>query len=410
MNLPTDTSRPTDRPGHHAPDPRADALEALVLPLLKRQTEDIAHRWTERIPDSLLAREEAGRQALQAEARELVESLIAELAGGDGVPEDTLGHGMRFGSTAFVRGASIHHMLKAVDLLVAMTLFAGESALGQIDEDAFVTTGADGVRLSRRLLHRGTQLALAATRGYMDAYAEALRDHLRHLRHDLRNPLGTIKSVLALMDDDSVPLEARGNPSFRAMATRNAKSLEELIALRVGDVAGLLPGIAGQEASVHAIVCAVRRELRTEAQRRGVTISVESDGPHGRLDAGGLELLLRELLLAAFQECESGEELHIGFDRSGEHVALAIACKSGHPVLRDLRVLDRLSTLARRFGATITAGDRMLLSIPLRTGESAPTADLERTVPRDADELRDREARHDVRSTREGHHGQAGAH
>lgn len=317
---------------------------------------------------------------------------------------------MRFGRAAFARGASIHHVLRALDLLLALTLASVESALSQVDEDALLTTAADGVRLSRRLTRRGALLASAAARGFMDAYDEALRDHLRHLRHDLRNPLGTIKSVLALMDDDSVPLEARGNPNFRAMALRNAKSLEELIALRLGDVASLLPTVAGQDVSVHALVSAVCRDLRSEAQRRGVSISIDPDGPYGRLDATGLELLLRELLHATLQECESGERLHLGFDRSAGHAALTISRESGRSVLGDPHALERLNTLAGRLGATITAGDRMLVSIPLRAGEPPPSADLERSVPRDADELRDGETRHDVRGPRESHHRQPGAH
>ena len=358
----------------------------------------------------LLLNREDGWSAAQAdEVHQLVEALIADFAGGDGVSEDTIGHGMRFGSAAFERGVSVHHVLKSLDLLMAMTLFAMESALDRID-DAPTTTAADGVRLSRRLQRRGALLALAVTRGYMQAYTEALRDRFRHLRHDLRNPLGTIKSVLALMDDDSVPLEARRNPRFRDIAARNAKSLEELIALRLDDVTAMLPIVAGKDVSVRAIVCAVRRELRAEAERRGVTISVEQGGPYGRLDAAGLELFLRELLKAAVLECGPGERLQIGFDRSAGHATLVISRESGHSPLRDLRVLERLSTLAGQIGATITAGERMLVSMSLRPSELAPSSERERSVPRDADELSDGEARHDVRGMREGHHGQTGAH
>jgi hypothetical protein len=132
------------------------------------------------------------RDALQlADSHGVVEALITDFARGDNTSEDLIGHGMRFGATAFAQGVSIHHVLKALDLLMAMTLFAIESALGQL-EDAPATTAADGIRLSRHLQRRGALLALAATRGYMHAYVETLRDRFRHLRHDLRTPLGTI--------------------------------------------------------------------------------------------------------------------------------------------------------------------------------------------------------------------------
>ena len=409
--MPADDLRlSTDRAERRVSESRADAVEARILPLLRQQAGDLAERWAARSRSTLLLDQKDDGDALQlADSQGVVEALIADFASADNASEDLIGHGLRFGSTAFAHGVSIHHVLKALDLLMAMTLFAIESTLGQL-EDAPATTAADGIRLSRRLQRRGALLALAATRGYMHAYVETLRDRFRHLRHDLRTPLGTIKSVLALMDDDSVPLEARGDPSFRAMATRNAKSLEDLIGVHLGDVVTLLPTAAGQDVSVRAIACAVRRELRAEAERRGVTVSVEQGGPHGRLDAVGLELLLCELLGAILQECEPGERLHIAFDRSLGHVIVMLSREPARPAVHDLPSLERLSTLAAQVGATITPGERIVVSIPLRPGEVSSTVERARSVPRDADELREGQQRHDVRSARESHHGQSGAH
>jgi signal transduction histidine kinase len=390
-------------------DPRVDAIEAVVLPLLQEQAGDLAERWTTQARSVLLLDGTDRQSAARVfDAHGLVEALIAGFAGGDSASEDATGEGIRFGGACFARGVSIHHVLKAIDLLMAMLLFAVESALGKVD-GALAANAADGVRLSRRLQRRGVLLSVAATRGYMQAYADALRDRFRHLRHDLRNPLGTIKSVLALMDDDSVPLEARVNPTFRGMATRNAKLLEELIAERLGDAVALLPTVAGQDVSVRAIACAVRRELRTEAERRGVTIVVEPGGPHGWLDAAGLDLLLREVLQASLQECESGERLHIDFLQAAGRATLTVSCESGYIALRAPPVLERLNALAGQIGATITVGERTMVSIPLRPG-GMTSSERERTVSRDSDELSDGEVRHDVRSAHEGHHGQAGAH
>ena len=64
--------------------------------------------------------------ARMSDARGLVEALIAGFAGRDSVSEDATGHGMRFGAVAFARGVSVHHVLKAIDLLMAMLLFAVE--------------------------------------------------------------------------------------------------------------------------------------------------------------------------------------------------------------------------------------------------------------------------------------------
>ena len=409
--MPADTPPSRDREDRRASDSRTDAVEALVLPLLREQAVALAERWSTRARSTLLLDQEDGRETFPAGAApDLVEMLIADVGGSEGVPERTIGHGIRFGDAAFAHGVSLHHLLKTLDLLVAMTLFAMESTLGRL-EDGPVASAADGVRLARRIHRRGALLALATTRGYMHAYSETLRDRFRHLRHDLRTPLGTIKSVLALMDDESVPLEARADPSFRAMATRNVKSLDELIGARLGDVAALLPTTMGQNVSIRAIVCAVRRELRPEAERRGVTVSVQQDGPHGRVDATGLELLLREILEATLQECEPGEQLHIAFDRSVGHAIVAICREEGRSALRHLPVFERLSTLAGQIGATISVGERLQISIRLRPTDVSSTAERLRSVPKnDEDELREGEARHDIRGARESHHGQAGAH
>jgi signal transduction histidine kinase len=394
-------------------DSRVDAIEALVLPLLQQQAEDLAERWTTQAQSVLLLggvdRQSAARVI---DAQGLVGAAIAAFAGGDNIPKDTVRHGMQFGAAAFARGVSVHHVLKAIDLLMAMMLFAVESALGEADAE-FDTNAADGVRLSRRLQRGGALLSLAVTRGYMQAYADVLRDRFRHLRHDLRNPLGTIKSVLALMDDDSVPFEARANPAFRGMAARNASLLEELIADRLGDAAVLPSTIAGQDVSIPAIVYAVRRELRTEAERRGVSIVVEpaSGGPlQGWVDAAGLDLLLHEVLQAILRECQLGERLRIDVLLTAGRVTLAISCESGYSPLRVPGVLERLSALAGQIGATIAAGERTTVSVPFRPGGMAPSREHERMVPRDAVQLSDGETRHDLGGAREGHHGQTRAY
>lgn len=384
----------------------SEMLADLMLPLLRKQSGELAERWTGQARAILMLAELDGQRPQNVPgAKDLVDALLSGLAASDGPSEDTIGYGMRFGTAAFDRGVSLHHVLKALDLLMAMTLFSIESTLDHI---VLVTSASDGLKLSRRLQRQGALLSLAATRGYMQAYADALRDRFRHLRHDLRNPLGTIRSVLALMDDDSVPLEARVNPNFRAMASRNARSLEEIIAERLSDVAALLPTIGGRSVSVRAIACAVRRELRAEAERRGVVITVEPGGLHGQLDAAGLELLLRDTLQATLQECEAGEHIHVDFDQVSGRATLRLSCESGRTLIRDARILERLNALAGQIDATIAWGENAPLTIQLRLGELSTVPAQERALRHAAGILGDGETRHDVRSAGESNHGQTG--
>ena len=412
VTLPSDSPLSADRAEPRASDPPlGDALHDLVLTMLRPHAAELADRWMAQARSVLQLDQTDGRKPGPViDAEGLVDALIGGSNGGEGIPEGAIGHGLQFGANAFARDVSLHHVMKALDLLAAMTLYAMESALEQSVPPT--ATAADGVRLARRLQRRGALLSLAATRGYMQAYADALRDRFRHLRHDLRNPLGTIRSVLALMDDDTVPLEARVNPSFRAMATRNAKSLEELIAERLSDAAALLPVVTGHDVSVRAIVCAVRRDLRSEAEHRGVTILVDEGGPHGQLDAAGLDLLLRGTLQAALQECNSGERLTVEFEQAAGRASVVVCHDAGRPPIRDANALERLGTLARQIGASLTATERVHVSLQFQSGGNGLTGatERERSVPRESGGLSDGDARHDVRGSREGRHGQAGAH
>lgn len=412
MTLPSDASLSTDRADPRVPEALAgDLLPELAAALLRPRAADLAVRWTSQARAVLLLDLTDGpKLEPMVDAEGLVDTLISGVGGGEDNPERAIGHGLQFGANAFAHDVSLHHVMKALDLLAAMTLYALESALE--GSGSRTASAADGVRLARRLQRRAAMLSLAAMRGYMQAYAETLRDRFRHLRHDLRNPLGTIKSVLALMDDDSVPLEARVNPNFRAMATRNAKSLEDLIAERLSDAAALLPVVTGHDVSIRAIACAVRRDLRAEAERRGVSIIVEQGGPQGQLDAAGLELLLRGTLQAALQECTPGEQLSVEFEQATDRATVIVSHDAGRPPIRDADALERLGTLARQIGSSLTAAERLLVSIQFHAGDAglARPSERERSVPRESGDLSDGETRHDVRSAREGQHGQAGAH
>ena len=412
VTLPPDTPLSPDRAEPRASDVRpGEALHDLALVLLRPRASDLAERWTAQVRSLLLLDRTDGRKPEpMIDAEGLVDALVGGFDGGESISESAIGLGLQLGANAFARDVSLHHVMKALDLLAAMTLYAVESALER--PEAPTASAADGVRLARRLQRRGALISLAATRGYMQAYSDALRDRFRHLRHDLRNPLGTIKSVLALMDDDSVPLEARVNPSFRGMATRNAKSLEDLIAERLSDAAALLPVVTGHDVSIRAIACAVRRDLRAEAARRGVSILVGPGEPQGQLDVAGLELLLRGTFQAALQECRSGEQLNVEFEQAPGRASVILSHDAGQPPIRDAKALERLATLARQIGFTLTAADRVLVSIQFHPGDVglARAPERERSVARESGGLGDGEARHDVRGAREGQHGQAGAH
>lgn len=417
-----DIDSPTPSPPARTPDRLAPEsvsfgrLRGLVAGALQQQAGDIAGRWEEqsRIV-ALRESNDAARSGHGSTAVALVESLAATLAS-DGATSDTLvALGLTFGADAFELGGSLHHTLKGLDLLSAMTLYAMESAVA--GEAAGEATAADGIRLSRRLQQGASLLTLAVTKGYTQAMSDAMRDRFRHLRHDLRNPLGTIKSVLAMMDDETMPAEARTHPRFRAMAKRNALSLGDLIADRLSDAAAVFPTLAQQSVSLRTIVCGVRRDLRGEAEARSATVLVAGTRVRVVVDAVGLELMLHELLLATLHEAGTGEELSIDFGpaRDGRATVILLCTPARAPII-DPGSLERLTALANRIGAVLETGDEIVLSFPVQRAEetvrpeemaAVPVAAAADVPPAAASvPLGSGKAGHDLRGARESEHDQ----
>ena len=382
-----------------------------VANALQAQSHQIGARWAEQVRTVAL-REEGAGDSLAETATALVASLASALASDGSTSDDLVVRGLSFGAEAFELGGSLHHALKSLDLLSAMLLYAVETAMGDSAGSA-----ADGVRMSRRLQQATSHLTLSTAKGYTQAMGDSMRDQFRHLRHDLRNPLGTIKSVLAMMDDETMPAEARAHPRFRAMAKRNARALGDLIADRLSDSAAVFPTLTNQSVSLRTIACGVRRALRADAEARRAAVVVGYSPEPILVDAIALELMLHELLHAALQEAAIGDELHVDFGvlREGK-TTVCLACSPPRPPVSDAGVLDRLAGLATRMrGELALQGATLTLFLPARAAEQRTSrADTPSTVPvtPDADGAASAtqdsgEPSHDIGGLREREHGQA---
>lgn len=355
--------------GPVADPPDFVALRTYVAERVDAQAPAIVARWVRQVRGVAPHDEQAA--ATLADATDTVNILLrtfcVALSAEGAASDDGVAIGLAFGMEAFDARVSLHHMLKALDLLVAMALYALETTLGDAPTTV-AAAAADGVRLCRRMQEAASLVSLAATRGYTQAMSDGMRDRFRHLRHDLRNPLGTIKSVLALMDDESVPAADRAHPRFRAMAERNARSLDELIVARLSDAASLFPALAQQRVSLRVVACAVRRDLRREAEERETTVVVGEARERVWVDAVSVELLLHAALLAALQESQAGDELLIDFehDASADRVNVLLARLPARPALVDPSARERLTALAGRIGTRLAIGTGVALSVAVR--------------------------------------------
>jgi signal transduction histidine kinase len=211
---------------------------AFVLEILVRQSPELAEWWAERAQLVAADTGEPNSDSDASEARDGAEGLVRTLIATavDGVPghESLMQAGVGMGVEAHRRNVPLHLMLKEVDLLGALVLGAAESVA--LDYPAG-TAGHEGLAVARRISEATSQLRLAATTGYTQAIEDELRERYRVIRHDLRNPLGTIKAAVALLTDESAPAEMRESRRVRAMVVRNTSSLDQLIGEALSDAA-----------------------------------------------------------------------------------------------------------------------------------------------------------------------------
>lgn len=305
-------------------------------------------------------------------AETIVDAIADAVAGGTSWQTDLMRRSWEMGSVAHHAGVTLHYMLKEVDLLLAMVLYSAEQGL----EGAEGSSPAEGMRVARRLHEAGSLLRLTAAKGFTHSYLKALRDRYQTLRHDLRNPLGTIKSAISMMDDLTVPLELRTDPRFRVMVTRNASSLDGLISAGLGDDAAHELAFSRQRISLRDIALAVRRDLRE--RRIAVNCSIEvGDGlPLISADPMGFELMLKAVLVSLLGHLPAGSTVRI---EEGEIKDRSVIVRVTYeqPDLAEAvpGMIALASELSAQTGVRIWAAGPVFLEVPgvpLQTGEETP--------------------------------------
>ena len=242
-----------------------------------------------------------------AEIVRALDALARGIAGDCCWQDDLIRAGWALGAEEYRLGASLHAVVKQIDLLEAMTLYALETAASADD----TATAADGIALARRLQRARSLLSLATVKGFTEGYFDEVRARYRLLRHDLRNPLGTIRTAVSLMEDETIPAEMRANPRFRAMVKRNATSIDTMIGLRLADTTTRDVAFSWHMVALADVVRTVRRDLREDAADAHCDIVWQQELPTLRTDALGAELILRMVIGAVLRETVPHTEVRV---------------------------------------------------------------------------------------------------
>ena len=303
--------------------------------------------------------EPADMEPEAANAQTIVDAIGDAVASGTSWQTDLMRRSWDLGSVAHHAGVTLHYMLKEVDLLMAMILYAAERALGGLEGSP-----AEGMQVARRLHEAGSLLRLTAAKGFTHSYLGALRDRYQTLRHDLRNPLGTIKSAISMMDDLSVPAELRTDPRFRVMATRNATSLDGMIGSGLSDDAAHELAFSRQRISLRDIAISVRRDLRDRSREVSCSIDVSEGLPTISADPMGFELMLKSVLVTLLGQLPAGSTIRIEEAEIKDRSAVVrVLYERSDGVVDAPGALALASELAEQTGVRIWAAGPVFLEV-----------------------------------------------
>lgn len=341
-----------------------------VAAALMRQAGDLGRTWARRGAVAVgVGNAEGGAGPADSSldtrpAEGIVHTLAAAAAEGRQWHEKAMRAGWAAGAEALRRGNSLNQLLKELDGGVTLVLSAVDSATRAYEGTA---SAIDGLAVARRIADAASLLRLAAAGGYTRGMMDELRKRYRTIRHDLRNPLGTIATAVALMDDESVPEATRQHPRVRAMLARNARSMEAMIASTLGDPAAQLPALMMQTTSIRALACAVRGDLRATID--GIEVVVSDDLPTFPFDSAGLELLLKAVVIATSRARGSQSGVTIGLAAlTPRQATLAVYATAGEgPPPRAEIDLSFARELATRLGGRVSVQppQHVLIEIPI---------------------------------------------
>ena len=299
-------------------DTMSGSLPPRVAAALVAEAEELAQRWRSQAPSVAPRVTEQLAATDVARGARTVVALAGGLRNDAGCYDAVQRVGWELGTSAHDAGSSLHYLLKELGLLEAIVLYACERELRQAAPGA---GAADGMTIARRMRRFFQALVLAAAKGFTDDYVEDLQGRYRILRHDLRNPIGTIKNAMSLMSDQSVPVETRQSPRIQKMVERNASSLDQAIRQRLSDASTQESAFSRQEVSLVGVALAVRRELREEVAEAGCLLLVSSALPTVAVDSTGLELALKSTVAAVAQLVEPRSTIHVEPDAVTEQSA-----------------------------------------------------------------------------------------
>ena len=262
--------------------------------------------------------------------------------------------GWSIGARAFAERCSLTELTMRVAAMEAraLPLHLERAAEGEAIDRRAAMDAASAVSAAAALLHQ------AAVQAFSLAAVRALEGQARDLRHELRNPIGTIRNSLTMLQEDATApsgSDRSGDPrQLHAIALRGTALLETLVRERLsGAIAA--DALLGRAVQVDDTIARVLHALATRARASGVAFDHAQAAHAGTVCARlpGLDLVLRSVAIAAVRTAADGSSIAFRVESlpSGRS---RIRVQPEQPSRGTPDVLDPAQTLSARAGLAIS--------------------------------------------------------
>jgi len=293
----------------------------LIAERITAEHVSIAERWLTRLRDLLsvdandIFPSEHLLDHIPGLIRELADYVRSPTAEAIAANTSIVSKAQELGELRHSQQASVHQLLAEYRLLGGiLSSFVHE----EIERLGVSPTASEAVDVVRRLNDGLWILTQTTVDTFVAEYTETIASHAgrlegfnRMVRHELRQPLGTLVYALPLLRAETARGNVERQDHFLAVMDRNIRRLMQLmeqleVLSRLQTSPPDTPAV--QDTDVTTVAREVARQLREMADARGVEIRVGNDLPSIVIDTARLELILVNLVSNAIKYSDPTKE------------------------------------------------------------------------------------------------------
>lgn len=282
---------------------------------LRAERETLVHRWLDRIVARVAVT--PNRVFPTDELLNHVPLLVDGIAGflenpGQELDADipVVAKARELGALRHAQGFGAHEILKEHEIFGAIVLAFIEEVVEELESPCSPRELAGCLR---RVMQAVEQIRQATANHFLQLSAERVQEREDRLRrfnrmvsHELKNRVSAIRGAGGLLGEDWITADQRRR--FQRIVTENAEGLQQL--LENLEALSRLESDARQQRNILLPQAAAEavRQLRDQAQARGVEVRIADDMPAVEVNAAAVELCLANFVSNAIKYSDPAKE------------------------------------------------------------------------------------------------------